>query len=199
MPIFYTLPAVPPGETINQVMPESAEGLELTPERIVEVINRGREIVTEKWNGENYSFAPGRNHATYAVAAHAQNKAVVPGSRNVETGTYLSWLGITDIDPPEACVPFTDEEIASFKGKPEAVERKGTEVRLVGTAEARAKLPGQGAGRLTQAGGGRSRRPVSDGGQQASPQAEEAARLAMVPPVGGEAAAVSAGDVDGEV
>ena len=102
---------------------------------------------------------------------------------------YESFLGIPGIDPPDMCEPFTPAELEKIGQKVEAIDRTGqeSEFSVVRTAAQRAKIPGQGAI------GARARRPVADGSQQFSPQAAEAARLAMTPPEGGEAARTSAG------
>ena len=183
------------GVKVHQVVPDNALGQELNPERIVLVINRSRERKTVKWDGQDHHFMPGHNDVAYGIALHAQSKLIVPGSKSVETGGFESFLGIPNVDPASMCEPFTDDELKKLGEKVEAIDRTGREAEftVATTAEVRAKLPGQGAG--TRGG----RRPQADGNLQASPQAAEAARLAMTPPVGGEAAQASSGRTGAEL
>lgn len=188
MAVVYERPDTS-GVKVHQVVPDNALGQELTADRMVVVINRSREKKAVKWDGQDHVFMPGANDVAYGIALHAQSKLVAPGSRNVETGAFESFLGIPNIDPPSMCEPFTDDELKKLGEKVEAIDRTGQEAAFVvaTTAEVRSKLPGQAAGSR----GGR--RPQADGNLQATPQAAEAARLAMVPPKGGEAARASSG------
>jgi hypothetical protein len=174
------------GLTIHAVVPEDASGRELNAQTEVIVINRGNRPLTVKFDGQDHVFQAGYNSVTFGIAKHAQEKLIVPGSKNIESGGFESFIGIPNVDPPSLCEPFTPDELQKFGEKVEAIDRTGREAEFVVTATqtARAKLPGQSAMR--------SRRPQADGAQQFSPQAAEAARLAMVPPAGGEAARISA-------
>jgi hypothetical protein len=175
---------------VHQVVPEDANGLELTPDTEVVIVNRGALPLTVKWNGRDCIIQPGYNSIAYGIARHAQDKLIVPGSRNVETAAFESFIGIPNVDPPEMCEPFTPEELEKIGQKVEAIDRTGQEndFQVVKTSATRAKIAGQGAVK--------ARRPQSDGNQQFSPQAEEAAKYAMQPPAGGEAARQSAGGVE---
>lgn len=115
----------------------------LEPETPVLVINRGHATLTRKWDGLDYALHPhtkGLIRMAYGAAIHFQKHTTVPGTRDVETGSEQSYLGIlrTDqagwpgqiaIDLPEACEPFTEEECLAFGQRIEAIQREpGEEV-----------------------------------------------------------------------
>lgn len=193
MPQYYKKPTLPMDAALHQVVPENQHGDILKPETKVVIVHRGDQPLVVKWDARDHVIRPGYNEVEYQVALNAQAHLIVPGSRNVETGTFESYIGIVGIDPPEMCEPLSPVENAAAQAKVEAIDRTGQDgkFKVLQTSTARARMSGQGAGR--------ARRPVSDGSVQASPAAMEAARYAMQPPSGGEAASVSRGAAEAEI
>ena len=185
----YTSPTLPDGHQVVDLVPEDAKANELTPDTIVTCLNRGRKPLTDMFDGRNYVVPAGFVRMPYGAAKHFQRRAIVPGTKNLEIGGWLSWLAIMNIDAPELCVPFTDAELAKFGEAVEAIDRSAMsdpadrDVTLMQTSQARSAMPGQGLV------GGGPRRPQLDASQQATPEASAAAAHIMDAPETSAAAA----------
>mgnify|MGYP001581463998 FL=1 len=157
----------------------------IEPTTPVICLNRGRKPIEMKFDGRDRILPVGYFVTEHGAARHFQERAVVPGTRNVEVGGHVSWfaiLGTTDkriaVDPPEMCVPFTDEELSAFGESLEAIDRKAMTgadrfVTPVRTQAARAMSRSQGAGGM---------RPVLDARTQVSDAAAEASAHIFDPP-----------------
>lgn len=191
MPRSYVTPELPDGHKAVDLVAEDAKANELTPETIVTVVNRGRKPLSDMFDGRHYHVPAGYARMPYGAAVHFQKRAVVPGTRNLEQGGYVSWFGILGVDDPSMCEPFTDEYLESVGEKAEAIDRSAfsdpadRDVTVVKTNTARASQPGQG---LIGGAGGSMRRAQHDTGGQATPAAEEAAAHIMDTPASNAAA-----------
>jgi hypothetical protein len=157
----------------------------LKPDSPVYCINRGRKVIKSTYDANHIEIPPGPFEMEYHAALHIQRREIVPGTRNLEVGGFISWIGIygsTDgrvaVDPPELCVPFTDEELTTFGEAVEAIDRKAmsgadADVQLFRTSHARAMSRSQGVGGL---------RPQIDSNVQGSESAREAAAHVFDPP-----------------
>lgn len=130
----------------------------LTPETLVLAINRGHETLVRKFDALDYPLHPhtkGLIRMPYAAALHFQKHTTVPGTRDTNSGAEVSYLGIIrtdqagwpeqiDIDPPEACQPFTVEQCTAFGQRIEAVARdprEDVQVASVSNAVLSGKVP----------------------------------------------------------
>lgn len=122
---------------VVSLVPENAAGAELTPNTPVLVIHRGSREIRDKFDGIDYVIQPGFVEMPYGAALHFQKRACVPTTRNPETQTEQSFLGILGLDDAHLCVPFTSDELERIYGAPEAIDRAGLasrndrEVRLI--------------------------------------------------------------------
>lgn len=108
--------------------------MDLTPETIVTVINRGHATLVRMFDARNYAIRPhtvGLHTMPYGAALHFQKHCVVQGTREFETGAQESYLGIIGVDQPAACEPFTVEECEQFGQRIEALSRTAGEVEAV--------------------------------------------------------------------
>ncbi len=150
---------------------------------LVICINRGRKALTDMYDGHRREIPPGRFLMEYGPAQHFQKKCIVPGTRNIEVGGWVSYIGILGssdgrikVDHEEMCQPFTDEELQSFGERVEGIDRSALsdpnarEVQVIRT-------PGLGGLRRT----GGSMRPQVDVSKQASEIASEAAAHVFEP------------------
>lgn len=132
--------AIPPGAQVETLRRADAKANRITPDSIVTVINRGRVVLERKWDGEDYALRPFTHNGgtedapylmsmPYAPAAHFQHHCPVAGTRDPNSPDLRaeSWLGILDLDPPEACIPFTVEQCHDFGQAIEAIERSPDE------------------------------------------------------------------------
>lgn len=167
-----------------------AQQTKLQPNHPVLCINRGRQMLTDMYDGHPTDIPPGHFVTEYAAARHFQRRLIVPGTRNIELGpgAFTSWIGIFGsedgriaVDPPEQCVPFTDEELAHYGEQVEAIDRGALTdpgaraVSIVRTARASAASTrfGVAPGAI---------RPVIDASVQGSEAAREAAEHVFEPP-----------------
>jgi hypothetical protein len=102
----------------------------LAPNSRVLCINRGKSPLKDTFNGFHLDVPPGYFETEYGAALHFQRRLIVPGTRNLEVGGYVSWIGIlgsTDgkirVDREEDCEPFSDEELLKFGERIEAIDR----------------------------------------------------------------------------
>lgn len=155
----------------------------LSPETPVLVINRGFEVLVRKFDALDYELQPhtvGLMKMPYAAALHFQKHTTVAGTRDAQTNSEESYLGILrtdqpgwpeqiDIDPPRLCQPFTREEADEAGQRIEALVRdpgEGVVVANVAKAVAAGKVP-VGRGQSSQKkGGGMSRKGVTADGDQ---------------------------------
>lgn len=185
-------PKLPAGAKVEALRRQDEKANRLTPESIVTVINRGREILTRKWDAEDYPLRP-YTHAggtadapylmtmPYGAALHFQRHCPVPGTRDPNSSTLdaVSFLGILDTDPDDACTPFTDEECQRFGQAIEAIERTdGEQTKVVDVRKSAKTRVGQGAL------GNAPRRNQFTSGDEADRAADEIARASMQPPDG---------------
>lgn len=180
-------------------LPEDAEAEDLTEARLnnasieptthVYVFNRGRRVLENMtFDGRHRDLPVGLFVTEYGAAKHFQERAVVPGTRNVAVGGHVSWLGILGtvdrriaVDPPEMCVPFTDEELGHFGESLEAIDRSAMTgvdryVVPVRTQAARAMSRSQGTGGMRAPFGN-----YVDASTQVSDAAAEAAEHVLDP------------------
>jgi hypothetical protein len=167
------------------------------PDDLVICINRGREVIVDKWDGRDFSMPVGLFKMPFGAAAHFQKRQIVPGTKNLEEGGYQSWIGIFGTvdgsirrDTPELCEPYTDEQLQKFGVAVEAFDRS------TGASEAdRAVKPiATNAARAATLGHGPGPRGI-DVGKQANADAEAAAEHVLDPP---EESATRAAEAEAE-
>lgn len=162
---------------VANLIAEGANAIVLTPTSRVICINRGRKPLFEMFDARPCEIPPGYFKVEYGAAKHFQTRLIVPGTRNIEVGGYVSYIGILGsedgqikVDDASLCQPFTDEELQTFGVKVEGLDRTALEgvardVTVIKTATARAFSRTQGAGL----------KPQINANEQASPGATEAA------------------------
>lgn len=162
----YRMPQ--PSGPVADLVPESADGARLTPDTAVLVVNRGRAPLRAKFDGRDYVIPPGEVIMPYGAARHFQQRLIIPGTRNPETGAVQSYLGIRGLDDDWMCLPLTDDECDRYGEAKEAIDRAALtnpvdrEVQYVSTGAGR-PMPRQGL------------RPQIDTSVQATPEAHAAA------------------------
>jgi len=176
----YVPPAPPEGVEPVDLMATSTAGpvKEPAPNERVLCINRGRKVLTDTFDARHLEIPSGPFYIEYAAAKHLQARLIVPGTKNITSGGYVSYIGIRGIDPEALCEPFTDEELERYGEAHEAIDRSedhgfGRDVKTVPTNAVRAASPTLGTGR-GQAG--------IDASAQATPEAEAAAAEVLAPP-----------------
>lgn len=213
------LPTLPMETAVQQLVPESSGTILLTPERRVLCIHRGRRLTdngrpipinprhnpddpktacvgdyTDTFDSKHYVVKPGYFEVEYAAAIHFRNRAVVPGSRNPETGFQASFIAIIGVVQPTAAGfkvvkavddavtwdAFTDEECEQYEVAFEALDRSSMvnaiqpDVRL---AQTNNTLAGAKESRV-RGGGSGSRR----GGRKTDVTATDPSVLQPIPP-----------------
>lgn len=175
---------LPDGVEVASLLIERMNETSLKPDSPVIVLNRGRKVMEMTFDGNHIPIPVGYFETEYGAALHFKERAVVPGTRNLEVGGFVSWfaiIGSSDgrvaVDPPEMCQPFTDEELQAFGESIEAIDRKAMSgpdrnVVRVGTQAARAMSRSQGA----------AMRVAIDTTGQVSDAAAEAAAHVFEPP-----------------
>lgn len=150
---------------VQQLVREGVHDVQLTPETPVLCIHRGRRLqdgdtpvhhgnaarhrdgereayfegdYKDTYDGYHYIIAPGYFSAPYGAALHFQRRAVVPGSRNPETGfqaSFIAIIGVVELVPDGGFrvlkavddqvdwTPFTDDECAQYEVAFEALDR----------------------------------------------------------------------------
>lgn len=187
----HTAPTVPPGATVEPLRRGDAKANRLTPDSIVIVINRGRQTLTRKWDGNDYDLHPFTHDGhsedrpylmqmPYGAALHFQFHCPIPGTRDPNSDTLAaeSFLGILDTDASEFCAPMTVEECQRIGQAIEAIERTAADTTVVDVKGVTKKRIG--AAML----GNAPRRPVTTTGEDADREADEIARAAMRAPEG---------------
>lgn len=177
---YYRKPEIDGVKPINLV-PEHGKGTVLKPDTPVLCINRGIRAIHDKWDGIDYIIPPGYFEVAYGAADHFRNRAVVPGSRNPETGKQESFIGLVGIDRPERCEPFTPEQCEAFGLRVEAIAREeltSPEARAVVTVDTRSVQARMVGGRRVKL------PPTADVHSKAD---REAAREILAPPEVSEA------------
>lgn len=169
---------LPDMSDVANLMVERLNETTLKPDSPVICRNRGRRPIEGTFNGEHIVIPPGLFRTEYAAAKHFQQRSVVPGTRNLEVGGHVSWIGIlgsddgrVKVDSEDQTEPFTDEELQHFGEKVEAIDRSAltgaaAHVVSVRTSVARSMVRGQAVGGFA---------PQIDTGNQASDIASEAA------------------------
>lgn len=156
---------IPPGAQVALLRRQDEKANKIGPDTLVTVINRGREPLVRKWDGEDYVLPPftadGGTDTTptlrqmpYAAALHFQKHCPIPGTRDPLSNTLAaeSFLGILDTDAPELCVPMTEDECQRAGQAIEAIERPAHEpTQVVEMKEVSTRKIGQ-AGLGTQTG-----------------------------------------------
>jgi len=177
----YVRPTLPPDVVVNDLSASSSRGpvREPAPDERVLCINRGNKTLVDTFDGIHREIPPGYFEIEYAAAQHHQRRLIVPGTKNIEQGGYVSYIGILGVNDDALCQPFTDEELQQFGEAVEAIDRSAltgseSKVEVIKTSRARAASPTLGAGR-----GGRRGIDVS---AQATPEAEAAAAGVLDPP-----------------
>lgn len=177
----YTMPHPPEGVAPADLMSTTTSGPVREPadnEKVL-CVNRGRRPLVDTFDGRHVEMPAGHFYIEYAAAKHFQRRLIVPGSKNLTSGGYVSWIGICGVNPPELCEPFTDAELEKLQEKVEAVDRSqdhglGKDVKVVSTNGVRASSPMLGM----RSGPGSG--PVGiDASVQASPAAEAAAAAVL--------------------
>lgn len=134
----------------------------------------------DTYDGRHYVIAPGYFSAEYGAALHFQRRAVVPGSRNPESGfqaSFIAIIGLVEpthdggfrvvrpVDPQEDWPPFTDGECQDYSVAGDALNRAEMvnpierDVKTISVAERLTGMPQAPEGRLSRGGGGaRNRR-----------------------------------------
>lgn len=130
----------------------------------------------DTYDGNHYIIAPGYFMAPYGAALHFQRRAVVPGSRNPETGfqaSFIAIIGVVEgqpgggfkvlkaVDDQVDWAPFTPEECAQYEVAFEAIDREA----MVAPIEKHVELRNVSE---TLAGGRQGTSRVKGGGGKAS-------------------------------
>lgn len=150
---------------VRHLVREGVHEVHITPETPVLCIHRGRRLQADgkpvyhgnaarhrdgdrepffegdykdTYDGNHYIIEPGYFSAPYGAALHFQRRAVVPGSRNPETGfqaSFIAIIGVVDaqpgggfkvlkaVDDQADWAPFTDDECAQYEVAFEALDR----------------------------------------------------------------------------
>lgn len=177
------------------LLPAHKQKQELQPETPVICINRGPLELRDMWNADEYVIPPfAKFQVAYAAAQHFQKRLIVPGTRNpnmhdTSVPLQVSWIAILGVDPPAACEPFSDEFLARFGSKSEAINREALtgadrDVQVRSTGELARGLSGLGLVPSGGGGGGGSMRP-----QQQVIGSAEAVERALEPVEGSDAQA----------
>lgn len=160
---------------VQDLKPVDSGAIALTPDTIVLCRNRGRETYVDKFDSRDYQIGPGSFTAPYGAALHFKRRAVVPGSRNPETGFQASFItiigvvhpkpggGLKVVRPIDDAVewdPFTDDECREYGHAVEALDRASmvdpidSDVTLVPTrGQANEDAKEKAASRIRQGGG----------------------------------------------
>jgi len=178
----YQLPDLPSGTPIQSLAPTDLPSDQLTPDRIVRCINRGRDVLEVQFDSRHFHIEPGYFECTYAQAQHFKSHLIVPGTRDRHAHErVVSWIGILGIDRPERCTPFTDEELAFYGQQVEGLDRGTSDFEDEREVE-RVDLRGRASNT-------RHRPRTSPKGaldaqidRQATPEAKQAAATAFKPP-----------------
>jgi hypothetical protein len=168
---------------VENIMVERLNETTLKPDSPVICVNRGRQPLQVTFNAEHLTVPVGHFRTEYAAAMHMQRHLIVPGTRNLEVGAFVSWVAILGsddgrvaVDPPDQCVPFTDEELQQFGEKIEGLASDGRDPLVpLRTSAGRAMSRGQGVANL---------RPNIDAREQGSAAAAEAAAHVFDAPEG---------------
>lgn len=109
---------LPEGTEVASLLIQRMNETSLKPDSPVIVINRGRKPLEMTFDGNHIPIPVGYFETEYGAALHFKDRAVVPGTRNLEVGGFISWfsiLGSSDgrvaVDPPEQCVPLKDSAL----------------------------------------------------------------------------------------
>lgn len=122
---------------VQTLKPESSGAVQLSAETIVLCVHRGREPIVDMFDSRVYTIAPGYFTAPYGAALHFKHRAVVPGSRNPETGFQASFIAVIgvahnkpdgleivlQVDDPVQWDPFSDAECREYGHAIEALDR----------------------------------------------------------------------------
>jgi hypothetical protein len=170
--------------SVENLMVERLNETTLKADSPVICINRGRKPRQVTYDGEHLTVPVGYFRTEYGAAQHMQKHLIVPGTRNAESGGFVSWVAILGsddgrvaVDPAESCAPFDDDELNSFGESLEGLAREGRDPLVpVKTAAARAMSRSQGG----------SLRPQISATEQVSEAAREAAEVVFEPPVESE-------------
>jgi len=137
------------------LLPAHKQKQELTPDTPVICLNRGPKELRDMHDAQEYVIPPGAKfQVAYATAQHFQRRLIVPGTRNpnvhdTSVPLFVSWIAIFGVDPPEACQPFTDEQLKRFGEKAEGLNREvlggsDRDVQVRSTGELASGLAGLG-------------------------------------------------------
>lgn len=226
-------------DVVQQLVREGVHEIHITPETPVLCIHRGRRHTEagapvhheaaarhrdnsreayfvgdykDTYDGLHYIIAPGYFMAPYGAALHFQRRAVVPGSRNPDTGfqtSFISIIGVVEgnpgggfkvlkaVDDQADWPPFTDEECGQYEVAFEAIDRDAMaapierEVTLQNVSE---RLAGAKPGTSRGKSGGKPSRVKSGrsaGGKRGrGPQIETTDDSVLQAPAPGENAAI---------
>lgn len=122
---------------VQQLRAAVSEDVKIGPETEVLCVHRGRETLEDMFDSRNYTINPGHFFAPYGAAKHFKDRAVVPGSRNPESRSQVSFITIIgkvtmtesglrvdkQVDEPVDWDPFTDEECQQYGMAFEALDR----------------------------------------------------------------------------
>jgi hypothetical protein len=180
---------LPPVDQIANMSVQVIGERKLLPTDIVICINRGNRVLKDTFDGEHREIPPGFFRTEYGAAMHFQRRQIVPGTRNLEVGGYVSYIGILGsedgrikVDQEENCQKFTDDELQAYGERIEAIDRGSEKMDVVRTSVARAGVRGQGS----------SQRPMVDAREQANEDAAAAAAEVFAPPTESETRAAEA-------
>jgi hypothetical protein len=177
---------------VENLMVERMGETTLKPDSPVICLNRGRKPLQVTWDGNHIPVPVGYFRTEYAAALHMQRHLIVPGTRNLEVGAFVSWVSILGsddgrvaVDPVEMHQPFTDDELQHFGESIEGLARDGRDPLVpMRTSVGRAMSRTQGFG------GGL--RPQISAAEQASAVAAEAAAAVFDPPASSDTRAAEA-------
>lgn len=185
-------------EQLTQLNVRRLNETTLRPDTPVVCLNRGRVPLETTFDGNHIPIPVGHFVTEWGAAQHMKDRLIVPGTRNLQVGGFVSWIAVLGsedqriaVDKPEDCLPFTDEELQAFGESIEGLSREGRDqLQPVRVQQARAMSRTQGVG-------GGLPRPSIDAGQQVTEAAAEAAEHVFDPPdesATREAEAVAASD-----
>lgn len=146
---YYETPHVPEDVKIANLVRQGLAQQELTPDREVVAINRGVKPIKDMFDGQHFVIPPGLFRGRYDMVKHFQDRAVVPGTRNVEGGTEESFIGIIGLDEAARCEPLSVEQLERAGLAIEAIDRQtlhghAQDVRVIRSSAATLRTVGRG-------------------------------------------------------
>lgn len=152
----YTVPPSVDRSQVVDLTPETTHRAAIQPTTRVVCVNRGPKRIIDKYNAHEYDIPPfALFEVEYQAAVHLQRRAIVMGTKNPDPNDptapqHVSWISILGLDPEDACLVFSDAELARFGESAEGINRGAMadpgnrNISIVKTNDLRRSLPGTG-------------------------------------------------------